>query len=297
MQIRVSPDYHSQADQWKIGVTSILADAVGLVPYKDTFWTTTNQPGNPKYPTITEPYPSLEALVATLSTGPVGPGDKVNSTDVEMLMRYFQSQFRWQSLTQMGLLVKFGQHTVLYKMLLSSSKSTHDPIVFPYNDVSKWQVFNDSNPLQINNCNNQNFCLYHITVPQTLLLISFITFVFLGHFRKEDKVAVLGELNKWVPVSPWRIKKLTYSDDVAMKVAGEAGENVTMSYMVNDQIVNITCTVDMMDTIIIGLKDKSCSPEPTPIITPSPNAGSAIRSKFITIFPIIFCVLNVLRTF
>ncbi|KAJ8299893.1 hypothetical protein KUTeg_021412 [Tegillarca granosa] len=88
MQIRVSPDYHSQADQWKIGVTSILADAVGLVPYKDTFWTTTNQPGNPKYPTITEPYPSLEALVATLSTGPVGPGDKINSTDVDMLMRY-----------------------------------------------------------------------------------------------------------------------------------------------------------------------------------------------------------------
>ncbi|KAJ8299900.1 hypothetical protein KUTeg_021419 [Tegillarca granosa] len=115
--------------------------------------------------------------------------------------------------------------------------------------------------------------------------------------RKEDKVAVLGELNKWVPVSPWRIKKLSYSDDVAMKVAGEAGENVTMSYMVNDQIVNITCTVDMMDTIIIGLKDKSCSPEPTPIITPSPNAGSAIRSKFITIFPIMLCVLNVLRTF
>lgn len=33
-----------------------------------------------------EPYPILEALVATLSTGPVGPGDKINDTDVLLMM-------------------------------------------------------------------------------------------------------------------------------------------------------------------------------------------------------------------
>lgn len=122
--------------------------------------------------------------------------------------------------------------------------------------------------------------------------------VFPCHFRQEDKVAVLGEINKWVPVSPWRVKKLSFSDDVTMKVAGEAGENVTMSYLVNDQIVNITCTVDMMDTIIIGLKDKTCSPEPTPIITPSPNKGSSVvRSTFVTVFTFVFCVLKVLSSF
>lgn len=34
-----------------------------------------------------EPHPELEALVATLSTGPVGPGDKINGTNVNLLMR------------------------------------------------------------------------------------------------------------------------------------------------------------------------------------------------------------------
>lgn len=33
-----------------------------------------------------EPYSLLEALVATLSTGPVGPGDKINDTDVLLTM-------------------------------------------------------------------------------------------------------------------------------------------------------------------------------------------------------------------
>ena len=35
--------------QWKVGVSSIFAKAMRVQPYKDTFWTTTNQPGNPRY--------------------------------------------------------------------------------------------------------------------------------------------------------------------------------------------------------------------------------------------------------
>lgn len=47
IQARVSTDYHLRNDQWKIGVTSIFAHALGVVPFKDNFWTTTDQPGNP----------------------------------------------------------------------------------------------------------------------------------------------------------------------------------------------------------------------------------------------------------
>ena len=35
----------------------------------------------------TEPYPELQSAVATLSTGPVGPGDAINLTDRDTLMR------------------------------------------------------------------------------------------------------------------------------------------------------------------------------------------------------------------
>lgn len=48
-QARVSGDYHPGHDQWRIGVSSMLAAAIGLRPFKDTFWTTTNQPGNKVY--------------------------------------------------------------------------------------------------------------------------------------------------------------------------------------------------------------------------------------------------------
>ena len=48
LQARVSDDYHyKRPDQWKIGVTSIFASAMELYPSKDTFWTSTQQPGNP----------------------------------------------------------------------------------------------------------------------------------------------------------------------------------------------------------------------------------------------------------
>lgn len=36
---------------------------------------------------LTEPYPDLQVAVATLSTGPVGPGDAINKTSREVLMR------------------------------------------------------------------------------------------------------------------------------------------------------------------------------------------------------------------
>lgn len=47
--MRVSGDYEPGLDQWKIGYASSWAYALGLSPFKDTFWTTTNQPGNPRY--------------------------------------------------------------------------------------------------------------------------------------------------------------------------------------------------------------------------------------------------------
>lgn len=43
----MSIDYHEGLNQWKIGVSSHFADAMGVAPSKDTFWTVSNQPGNP----------------------------------------------------------------------------------------------------------------------------------------------------------------------------------------------------------------------------------------------------------
>jgi hypothetical protein len=90
-QARVSNDYavhlSQQGSQWNIGVSSMLADAIGLAPYKDVFWSSSNEPGAPYKVPPMEPVPDREILIATLSTGPVTSGDAIRYTDVKRIMR------------------------------------------------------------------------------------------------------------------------------------------------------------------------------------------------------------------
>ena len=48
-RIRTSEDYILVADQWRIGVTTHLSDAVGVRSFKDVFWSNRNNPGNVFY--------------------------------------------------------------------------------------------------------------------------------------------------------------------------------------------------------------------------------------------------------
>jgi hypothetical protein len=90
-QARVSPDYathlESQVEQWAIGISSMFADAIGLAPFKDVFWSTSLQPGANYTPTPTEVLPAREILMATLSTGLVAPGDAIKYTNFESIMK------------------------------------------------------------------------------------------------------------------------------------------------------------------------------------------------------------------
>ena len=90
-QARASNDYASHitrgGQQWDIGVSSLFADALGIAPFKDTFWSTSDEPGSSYKPFAMEPLPEREIAVATLSTGPVGPGDGINFTNVERIMK------------------------------------------------------------------------------------------------------------------------------------------------------------------------------------------------------------------
>ena len=87
-QTRVSSDGVSSR-QWKIGYTSLFADSLQIAPFKDNFWTTSVQPGNP-YGRI-EPAPERQALIALLSTGPVGISDKLGATNASIVMRWVLS--------------------------------------------------------------------------------------------------------------------------------------------------------------------------------------------------------------
>ena len=85
VSIRASDDYQPGNNQWDIGLTDIWTWAIGLAPFKDTFWTTKDQPGyanHGKPVNKTEWHPELEAAMATLSMGIVGISDKSMSPNL-----------------------------------------------------------------------------------------------------------------------------------------------------------------------------------------------------------------------
>jgi len=88
---RTSTDYMfhiiGQAQQWAMRISSMFADAIGLAPFKDVFWSNSIQPGAPYKPPTEEVLPEREILIATLSTGPVSPGDAINYTNVQRIMK------------------------------------------------------------------------------------------------------------------------------------------------------------------------------------------------------------------
>jgi hypothetical protein len=87
-----SPNPNTPKDRnlnWRISRTALLLNAVGLVPMKDTFWTSVNEP-QCQYPGLEFPTPALHAAMATLSNGPVWIGDQVgqlNGTLARLMCR------------------------------------------------------------------------------------------------------------------------------------------------------------------------------------------------------------------
>ena len=90
-QARVSDDYYvhivDKIPQWKIGISSMLVNALGMAPFKDIFWSNEVEPGAPYKPSVKEVLPDREILISTLSTGPVAVGDGIDYVDRVRIMR------------------------------------------------------------------------------------------------------------------------------------------------------------------------------------------------------------------
>ncbi|KAJ1454049.1 hypothetical protein M885DRAFT_618544 [Pelagophyceae sp. CCMP2097] len=86
---RASKDYGPGRDQWSyLGVTSLLYDSLNLIPFKDSFWSSSDQPraaGKRNY--TFEANPELQTLVALLTKGPVAPSDGIGFANATRLMQ------------------------------------------------------------------------------------------------------------------------------------------------------------------------------------------------------------------
>jgi len=92
---RASDDYAgSSVTNFNLQTSSLLGWSLSLKPSKDAFFTTANNPDNPYLRRLNENHRTvpgvdleLNAVIATLSTGPVAFGDGPNATDRELIMR------------------------------------------------------------------------------------------------------------------------------------------------------------------------------------------------------------------
>ena len=68
-----------------------------------------------------------------------------------------------------------------------------------------------------------------------------------------------GELNKWVPMSPKRVTRITVaSDDLVVTLTGGAMEIVTFTYAVGGQMYNTDCVMSAAGTATLSVANRRC---------------------------------------
>ena len=87
-QIRARDDHvpPGTSKQWQMGYSSLFSWSLGVAPFKDNAWSTSQQPGS-SCGNAVEPSPGLHLAISVFSNGPVTPGDGVGFQNVDQIMR------------------------------------------------------------------------------------------------------------------------------------------------------------------------------------------------------------------
>eukprot|EP01114_Cavostelium_apophysatum_P013570 TRINITY_DN3316_c0_g1_i2.p1 TRINITY_DN3316_c0_g1~~TRINITY_DN3316_c0_g1_i2.p1 ORF type:complete len:780 (-),score=163.41 TRINITY_DN3316_c0_g1_i2:73-2412(-) len=275
-QIRASNDYNPNRRQWPIGKSSILAWSLGLLPFKDDFWSVSDQPGNPY--DQSEPNPELQALVSILSAGLVGPSDKVGYSNFTLVMQTCRSdgvllkpdrpsfaiQATFLSDCPTGELyhtysnvsgidthyVMSAEMTSPWKLQpkdigIDPSSSPHSYVYYDYHDPNlSLEAFDSDQPIMIPSYDNVTMWPmdYYVIVP--VLSNGFI---------------LLGETEKFVTMSSMRVSKIqtTSSDNVQFQLQGQPGESVQFRVShsnMMDNSLSVLCHISPS-----GTSDVSCT--------------------------------------
>ncbi|KAK7102302.1 hypothetical protein V1264_020540 [Littorina saxatilis] len=281
-QTHASNDYIPGKDQWEIGVSSIFAYAMGIVPIKDAMWSSTIQPGN-RY-NKTEPNTELQLAVSVLSTGAVAIGDRIGYSNATLIMRCCNAEglilkpskpatavddqiyqtalgghysngvegHVWTTYIEVGGL-KFGIIFVpdiygVYSITPTKAgfrniMTGKQMMVFEARDMRNMSAFSDQAPLRISGCIKSKPCTYHVTPVLT----------------QNPSILMLGELTKVVPVSPQRVTKIDVTgNDVKVYLKGVPSEGVYFTFSIDSNIVTISCTFGNSRTAVLDVTAKTC---------------------------------------
>lgn len=228
----------------------------------------------------TEKNTNLQSAVSTLTAGPFGVGDRAENLDIELIMKscdadghllhaskpltvvdgyFFSSDYRevWTaysdvSSSQFGIifLAEVGNQLTMTPRDLNLENSFGDlTMVFSNypNDLNYVNIVGPLDSLELPSCGGYyNFCLLY-TTPRIQ--------------TAEGDLYILGELDKWVPVSPNRITdiNMTPSNSVALSVRGVESEAVTLSFT-GAVDFTITCNFAQDGVMTADTQTKTCNP-------------------------------------
>ncbi|CAF2793504.1 unnamed protein product [Rotaria sp. Silwood2] len=263
--MRVSDDYSENINQWNIGRVSMITWAIGIIPFKDTFWTTSIQPQSP-YGNFTEPNVQLNALIALMSLGGVAISDKIGNTNLTVVNRLCRLDgvlFRPErpatamDSTFLGIGGPKGEmwHTyssdvqqnffVEYVMITNLTES----YIFSWTELLNTQE--DDNPIRIISDiyvafeldNSIDYYWFTSTNSSTIFMPScaqdkithyspFHLFVFVPYSKLSNWI-LFGELNKQLPITRQRFLSIQNapngSDSLQINVIGVYGEHILIT--------------------------------------------------------------------
>ena len=280
-QIRVSNDGmpNDVFNQWQIGESAVLAFALGVIPFKDNFWTTPVQCENPYYPAAncTEPNTALESAVASFSTGAVAPGDGVGQSNASLIMR---------SVTSEGRLLKPTRPMSSLDLWYAANAFTAGGISWQlqatHSDVGGWQwwyVLAVDNAVEVVvtrdalHMDGGRYLQWRavqgvddwstlgpMRADHTLPASHLPDFVIshLAPVLEPSPIVLLGERTKWVKISTQRISTLDVTAlAVTLHLAGGAGELVEMQFAVSNtttpQVITTGCMLPPTGKAVLAM--------------------------------------------
>eukprot|EP00041_Stephanoeca_diplocostata_P022195 m.526845 g.526845 ORF g.526845 m.526845 type:complete len:426 (-) comp22006_c0_seq4:232-1509(-) len=285
-QFRAGDDYgpgqstncHFPYCVYYIGTTSIVAWALDLAPAKDNFWSTTgNETDSPYSPSTHEPYSEMECAISAFSTGPVQPSDKIGFSNSSLIL---------QACTTNGTLLQpskpattidecfaqaagFGTGPVATKEYNEPVMSTHSQVsghkwvhVLSIGLNSSFDLYPRHVPLEMDSTatyiqytrddvpaygGKVSLKEFSATSPMRLAPCLYTDFgVTYAAPVLGNGMAILGEMAKWVPLSPIRFRAIDEGAGgaVTITLAGAPNEVVHVATYHSGAITDTVCTLN-----------------------------------------------------
>lgn len=223
--------------------------------------------------------PYLQAAVSTLSTGPVGIGDREIHLNKDLILRSCRADGRLlkpsKPLTVIDRYFLSDDQLDIWTSDVTISEQTYG-IIFLV-DIEENLIFKSSE-LNLNNALSTNFLQWQnyptTSFSYTLVDVGsdvnipscsgFMTFCL--HYTSPvlsvggTELAILGERSKWTPIAMDRISNIDIqSSTVIVDVIGSSGEEVIISFWSNvDDIFDITCLFTADGVASIDTDRKVC---------------------------------------